>query len=324
MAHKPGTAWNASELEAELRVRFPDLDFPYLQREFTRTTDWITVFCAKHGFSKKQPHKLLTSGQGCVTCGKSRSVASRKYSTEQVVRLFKSVHGDRYDYSKVVVSAAMSNVTIICREHGEFEQIAQVHYLAKGGCPACAIFSKVQCQPVPYIEFLRRALAAHGTTYTYDESSYSGMAGDITAVCETHGTFQQRCFDHVYGAGCPPCNRTGFDITKPAVFYTYHIAVGEKEYLGFGISSRVALRDAQHQFAFSLAGATGRLRAVFKFKLGYHARELERLVKRSFVISNTGVPGFITEATHFTNCDLVDETAAGFCREWGLATEQFA
>lgn len=47
------------------------------------------------------------------------------------------VHGDRYDYSKVVYVNNKTKVTIICKEHGEFliTPINHIHNIA--GCPAC-------------------------------------------------------------------------------------------------------------------------------------------------------------------------------------------
>lgn len=49
----------------------------------------------------------------------------------------REVHGDRYDYSKVNYTGDGKKVTIICKEHGEFEQVYNVH--SRGcHCPKCA------------------------------------------------------------------------------------------------------------------------------------------------------------------------------------------
>ena len=47
------------------------------------------------------------------------------------------MHGNKYDYSKVEYKTTHKKVTIICPEHGEFEQSSASH---KGGagCPSCA------------------------------------------------------------------------------------------------------------------------------------------------------------------------------------------
>lgn len=60
-----------------------------------------------------------------------------KLTQEEVLERFKSVHGDRYDYSKMEYVEALKKVVIICREHGEFEQTPAKHYNMKQHCPKC-------------------------------------------------------------------------------------------------------------------------------------------------------------------------------------------
>ena len=60
----------------------------------------------------------------------------KKLTEEEVISRFRDVHGDRYDYSKVVYADMNSKVTIICPEHGEFEQTPNMHLRGRG-CPYC-------------------------------------------------------------------------------------------------------------------------------------------------------------------------------------------
>ena len=54
----------------------------------------------------------------------------------------KEKHGDEYDYSKVEYTRAKNKVVIICKKHGEFQQIAFNH--SKGDkCPKCMKHSSV-------------------------------------------------------------------------------------------------------------------------------------------------------------------------------------
>ena len=50
----------------------------------------------------------------------------KKLTEEEVISRFRDVHGDKYDYSKVVYVDMNSKVTIICPEHGEFEQTPNI------------------------------------------------------------------------------------------------------------------------------------------------------------------------------------------------------
>ena len=45
------------------------------------------------------------------------------------------IHGDTYDYSKVVYENNLKEVIIICKEHGEFLQLPTNHY--RYGCAKC-------------------------------------------------------------------------------------------------------------------------------------------------------------------------------------------
>lgn len=46
---------------------------------------------------------------------------------EEFVKKARNVHGDKYDYSKVVYVNAKTNVKIICPIHGEFLQTPDKH-----------------------------------------------------------------------------------------------------------------------------------------------------------------------------------------------------
>ena len=63
-----------------------------------------------------------------------------KKTTEEVVKEFKYIHGDKYIYDKVEYDGATKKVCIICKEHGEFWQIPSnhIHKTKPEGCPKCA------------------------------------------------------------------------------------------------------------------------------------------------------------------------------------------
>ena len=62
---------------------------------------------------------------------------SRKLTTEQFIEKAKSVHGNKYDYSKVQYVNTDSKVCIICPVHGEFWQTPYCHLRRGYGCPKC-------------------------------------------------------------------------------------------------------------------------------------------------------------------------------------------
>lgn len=57
-------------------------------------------------------------------------------TTAEFIRRARAIHGNKYDYSKVVYINSRTKVCIICKEHGEFWQTPAKH-LQCHGCPKC-------------------------------------------------------------------------------------------------------------------------------------------------------------------------------------------
>lgn len=306
------------EVLGSLMRAFPDLSFPTFFSEYSATTGPITAVCGKHGTFQKSPHKMLTANQGCPVCGALRSQESRTLTREEVVARFKERHGGKYDYSLVNYSGAKKPVTILCHKHGKFSQTAGAHMYGGAGCPKCATESRPQCAPLEYLEFVQRAAAAHGPRFSYDSATYSGVSGRVSITCLKTGTvFYQRCFDHLYGAGCPCCRedakRGGFNPQSPGYFYIYDILTRNMgRFVGFGITGNLVARDLQHQQSFSDSGARGTLVDHFYFDRGLRAAELEDIVMAATVRKSSGIPGFIREAAEWRYYEKVVGIAAGY------------
>ena len=69
-------------------------------------------------------------------------MAKAKITTDVYIDRAKSVHGDKYDYSKLEYVNMSTRVTIICKEHGEFTQHPQIHLKGSG----CQICGKEKCK----------------------------------------------------------------------------------------------------------------------------------------------------------------------------------
>ena len=62
---------------------------------------------------------------------------SEKTTLSTFIERAKIVHGEKYDYSKVVYETTETKVIIICSKHGEFLMRPRAHYADKRGCPKC-------------------------------------------------------------------------------------------------------------------------------------------------------------------------------------------
>lgn len=123
-----------------------------------------------------------------------------KLTTEQFIIKAKSVHYDRYDYSKVNYVNNRTKVSIICFKHGEFKQTPDSH-MRGSGCPYCAhnIASSTS-------KFIDKAISVHRNKYLYDLTNYVKAHAKVIITCPEHGAFSITPANHLQGHGCPVCS----------------------------------------------------------------------------------------------------------------------
>lgn len=123
-----------------------------------------------------------------------------KLTTENFIEKARKVHGEKYDYSKVIYIHSNTKVLIGCKEHGYFLQIPSTH-LRKKGCPLCSKNYHINTE-----EFIKRAIKKHGDRYDYSEVKYINSLNDIIIICKEHGRFYQNPSIHLQGSNCPRCH----------------------------------------------------------------------------------------------------------------------
>jgi len=159
----------------------------------------VIIECKIHGSFYQTPDSHL-SGSGCNKCGDERSGTLRSMSYDYFITKSREAHGDKYDYSKVVIDSSNRNVTIVCPIHGEFTQNYITHS-AGAGCWEC----KSDKARSTLSEFIKKANKVHGSKYCYEKSVYLGSPKKLTITCPTHGDFDQKANAHLSGHGCPIC-----------------------------------------------------------------------------------------------------------------------
>ena len=98
---------------------------------------------------------------------------SKRYTTEEFIAKAKAVHGNKYDYSRVVYVDSVTPVSIVCPEHGEFKQRPAGHLSGKG-CPGCAYEKVRSALSDTRDSFISKARKAHGEKYDYSFAEYRG------------------------------------------------------------------------------------------------------------------------------------------------------
>ena len=147
----------------------------------------------------------------------------KKSNTEEFIKKAKKVHGNKYDYSKVNYVGNKIEVTIICPEHGEFEQTPKGH-LRGQGCPKCN-GGVVQTTE----EFIKKAKEIHGDKYDYSKVNYINMRTKVVIICPEHGEFEQRPRRHLIGDGCPKCCSSTLENYIRSILDKYNIKYIEQK-----------------------------------------------------------------------------------------------
>lgn len=188
--------------------------FPRLEEEYFNTKSRITLHCTVCGRDTpeldisnliKYPYscrRCIPSGRGCR---KYVGVPSKKrYTTEDFIRLSKSIHGDVYDYSNSVYISSHEYVTIVCPVHGELKIKGYLH-LQGQGCAKCNHKIGAKKRLRSREEWLASVNKVHSGFYIYDNTEYIGAAHKVNVLCPEHGVFRVKAQRHEQGDGCPRC-----------------------------------------------------------------------------------------------------------------------
>ena len=107
----------------------------YNKVKYLNTYTKVTIVCPEHGNFKQTPANHL-KGHGCPKCFLS-NVGDKSSNTKEFINKAKSIHGNKYDYSKVNYILDNKKITIICKKHGEFLVTPNNHLNRESGCPRC-------------------------------------------------------------------------------------------------------------------------------------------------------------------------------------------
>ncbi len=131
----------------------------------------------------------------------------RLKTKEWFIEKSRDKHGDKYDYTKVVLKRLTDYVVIICDKHGEFSQTPKQH-IRGAGCIKCGIEKCAVSNRMSVEDFKSIAISKHGSKYDYSKVEYKNAITAVSIVCPTHGTFMQKPYYHIRsGNGCPKCGK---------------------------------------------------------------------------------------------------------------------
>jgi hypothetical protein len=179
--------------------------YDYTLVDYNNARTKVRIICRKHGEFEQIPNKHIL-GSGCAKCFGE----SRRTDLETFISRSKNKHGNKYDYSKCEYINVLTEVLIICKEHGEFKQLTLVHY--RSGCPKCGLNKRSSSRKNNKIELINKFNKKHSNKYDYSKVDYVKMREKVTIVCKKHNVeFLQTPEKHLSSktGGCPKCNTIG-------------------------------------------------------------------------------------------------------------------
>jgi very-short-patch-repair endonuclease len=209
------------EVLSRFRKAYGDT-YDYSKVVFKGNKSKVIVICKKknHGEFETYPDNHYRRVGGCPKCNRERlKIAKNKLSTKEFINKAIAIHGNFYDYSKVIYSGMNKPIIVICKEHGEFTQSkAQNHLINEYNCPECLDLRlhKKASERLPTLEEAKKKVFAIHRDFIEisDFSMYAGTDTKIKFVCKRkkkHGEWeaslhQVTSSSHITRAsGCPVC-----------------------------------------------------------------------------------------------------------------------
>lgn len=178
--------------------------YDYSKMIYKTKGESIIVICPIHGEYKCIAKNHL-KGTKCQACS-----GKRKKTLNEFIQEANIIHENKYDYSKAVYKNNKQNITIICKEHGEFHSKVGNHLRNKAGCPTCGNINIRLNSPTRLSteKFIERCSKIHLNKFNYSKVNYISTNRSVEIICPTHGEFTQLAAYHLNGNGCPECSHT--------------------------------------------------------------------------------------------------------------------
>jgi len=228
--------------------------YNYSKVVYNTTDTKITIIDPKFGEFEQTPAKHLR-GQGHPTRG-----GRAKLTTETFIEKARRVHGNLYDYSKVVYVNAHTKTIIIDPEFGEFTQTPNAHLRGQGN-PTRSGSEKLTKK-----SFINKARKVHGDLYDYSKVVYVDSRTKVTIIDPEFGDWEQTPGNHLFGRGCPKRSNN----VHGSLLYVIEVEQGLEHFAKVGITTV----SAEKRFP----KLSGSITTHYLYDFEDHVREVENAV----------------------------------------------
>ena len=173
--------------------------YDYNKAAYINNSTKIEIICPKHGSFYQKPNNHVANKSGCPAC-----TGNARTTLESFIDKSNKMHGNAYDYSKVIYKNSGEKVEIICPKHGSFWQVPYEHTVGRG-CVPCGVVKCSVNQKMSLDEFIKRSNEIHNNKFDYSKVVLNSLSKQIEIICPKHGVFTQKAAYHINGYGCRQC-----------------------------------------------------------------------------------------------------------------------
>lgn len=137
-------------------------------------------------------------------------------TTEEFIVKARALHGEKYDYSRVIYTNGRTKVRIICPLHGEFWQKPEVHLMGCG-CRKCGAETGLKKITISKEEFIRRSIEVHGMLDDYSMMNYVNTHTKVLIITPEYGEIYITPKDYLRWKRNPPKRELTFDYCKEII-----------------------------------------------------------------------------------------------------------
>ena len=106
--------------------------YDYSKVDYVNTKSKVKILCKEHNDIFEITPNCHLGGQGCPYC------SGTKLNNNIFIERSKIIHGDLFSYDKLNYIDSSTKVTLICKEHGDFEITPNNHLSKVQGCVKCS------------------------------------------------------------------------------------------------------------------------------------------------------------------------------------------
>lgn len=175
--------------------------YDYSEFKYVKAIQKSVIICPRHGRFLMSSNHHISQKSGCYLCAREKTANKQRATVSEFISKARSVHGDKYDYSKIVYKNNRTPVCIVCPQHGEFFQSPSTH-LSGSKCFLCNGTRRMNIQ-----RFILDSQKLHGNEYDYSRTilSKDKHPKALNIICKKHGAFDQDAGNHMRGVKCPKC-----------------------------------------------------------------------------------------------------------------------